>query len=417
MIYKNIILLSLFNLVSANRIFFDDNISLDIILIILVFIISIITTIGGVGGGGLLIPTYLLVGQFELKYAIPLSVVTILGDTLVRVIKLFKKKHPLNKKRLLIDLSPILLLVPFDGNTSFIGLILAQSTPPIFTIILIIITLGYTFYKSITKAIKVFLKENLFLQDDNKFELVMIDGIGEYFDKKEFIDLENNNQIGDSLYDQSKKCLFLLFSILLIAMFSITRDLVDKCSPLYWLQIFLQFITIGILGYVIVRYVSNDYSNKRNINYAFLEGDIVWSNKNISKFIVIASITGFLSTYMGIGGGMLITPIMINVGMIPEVVVATSSISTLFSSIISCINYIIEGNFLWKYGITFATSSALGSIVGLKISDYILQRFKRQSVIIFIVSLILFTSIILLTYNSISSYNVNDFKFNNFCNV
>ena len=103
--------------------------------------------------------------------------------------------------------------------------------------------------------------------------------------------------------------------------------------------------------------------------------------------------------------------------MIPEVVVATSSISTLFSSIISCVNYILNGNFLWKYGLTFAVSSALGSIIGLKISDYILKRFRRQSFIIFIVSLILFTSIILLTYNSIILSNKINFTFNNFCNI
>tara|TARA_B100001248_G_C27397682_1_gene466893 strand:- start:2851 stop:4104 length:1254 start_codon:yes stop_codon:yes gene_type:complete len=412
---KNIILINIICLVSANRIFFEDNISLDIILLFTVFIISIITTIGGVGGGGLLIPTYLLVGKFDLKYAIPLSVVTILGDTLIRVIKLFSKKHPLNNKRFLINLTPILILVPFDGNTSFIGLILSKTTPPIFTIILIIFTLGFTFYKSISKAIKVFLKENIYLEDENKYKLVMIDGIGEYFDNEEFINLENDNQVGDSFYEQIIKCSFLLLIIILISVFSITRNLIDKCSSFYWLQILLQFIIVGLLGYMTTIYISNDYNNKKNLNFAFLKGDIVWDNKNIIKFVIIASITGFLSTYMGIGGGMLVTPIMIQVGMIPEVVVATCSISTLFSSIISCVNYIIEGNFLWKYGISFAISSALGSIVGLKLSDYILNKFKRQSIIIFIVSLILFTSIILLTYNSIVNYNVNDFNFNNFC--
>ena len=298
---------------------------------------------------------------------------------------LFNKPHPLNKKRLLIDLTPTLILVPFDGNTSFLGLILSESTPSLFTIILIILTLGFSFYKSISKAIKVFLKENIFLEDNNKFELVVIDGIGEYFDKNEFRDLESN-QIGDKLIDQLKKCIILLLSIVVISSFSITRNLIDKCSIFYWLHIFLQFIVVGILGYLIIRFVSYDYNIKRQNNYIFLKGDIVWNEKNILKFISIASLTGFLSTYMGIGGGMLITPIMIQVGMIPEVVVATSSISTLFSSIISCVNYILNGNFLWKYGLTFAVSSALGSIIGLKISDYILKRFRRQSFIIFIVS-------------------------------
>ena len=71
----------------------------------------------------------MLVSKFSLEEAIPLSVVTILGDTLVRIIVLYNKKHPLNEKRYLIDMMPILLIVPFDGNSSFIGVILSEIFP------------------------------------------------------------------------------------------------------------------------------------------------------------------------------------------------------------------------------------------------------------------------------------------------
>ena len=130
--------------------------------------------------------------------------------------------------------------------------------------------------------------------------------------------------------------------------------------------------------------------------------------------MIIASFTGFLSTYMGIGGGMLTTPIMIQVGMIPEVVVATSAVSTLFSSMITTINYVVEGKLIWSYGLWFSFVSALGSYIGLSMSDVILKKFKRQSVIIFFVSLILFTSIILLTYKSITSYD-GSISITNYC--
>ena len=63
----------------------------DILLMFIVAIISIITTIGGVGGGGLLIPLYMLVGKFDLETSIPLTIFTILGDTLVRIYFLYNK--------------------------------------------------------------------------------------------------------------------------------------------------------------------------------------------------------------------------------------------------------------------------------------------------------------------------------------
>lgn len=401
------------------RIFFDTYLGIDILTLFLVFFISIITTIGGVGGGGLLIPTYMLVSKFSLEEAIPLSVVTILGDTLVRIIVLYNKKHPLNEKRYLIDMMPILLIVPFDGNSSFIGVILSEISPQSFTIILIILVLGFTFYKSISKAIRSFLKENIYLNEEsNNLEMVMIDGIAEYFNAEQVREARQNNLgEGDTLNDKLIKTGIIFLSILIISIFSITRSLIDKCSLYYWIHIFSQFFIVGVIGFLIIKYISNDYEKKRQNNYIFLEGDIIWKKENIIKFILIATVTGALSTYMGIGGGMLITPIMMQVGMIPEVVVATSSITTFFSSTISTINYILVGKLLINYGLLYSFVSAFGSIFGLILSNIILSKFKRQSIIIFIVSLILFTSIILLITNSLTNNDLSEFKFNNFCEV
>ena len=95
----------------------------DIVLMILVGLISVVTTIGGVGGGGLLIPLYMLFGGFLLDESIPLTIFTILGDTLVRIFFLYNKKHPKNSKRDLIYFNPLLLITLFDANTSFFGVI------------------------------------------------------------------------------------------------------------------------------------------------------------------------------------------------------------------------------------------------------------------------------------------------------
>lgn len=409
-----IILLTNLNVVYGYNDMFVDDIGLDILLSCMVFLISIVTTIGGVGGGGLLIPTYLLVGKFKLQHAIPLSVITIFGDTLLRCFYLFYKKHPMNTNRYLVDLSPLLILVPFDANTSFIGLILSKIFPNIVTIILIVLVLGATFFKSTNKALTSYLKETKYIEDQNSLELVMIDGIGEYFPKK---DIEVNrviNVTGDTFKNHNLKALYLLLIIILISIFSITRALISKCSIFYFIHIILQFTVISFIGIKLSKYIINEYEKKKLENFAFLEGDIVWDLNNIFRFMIIASFTGFLSTYMGIGGGMLTTPIMIQVGMIPEVVVATSAVSTLFSSMITTINYVVEGKLIWSYGLWFSFVSASGSYIGLSMSDVILKKFKRQSVIIFFVSLILFTSIILLTYKSITSYD-GSISITNYC--
>jgi len=57
---------------------------------------------GGIGGGGVLVPTYIFVLNFEPKYAIPLSNCTILGSSLSNLVLNVTKRHP-DADRPLID--------------------------------------------------------------------------------------------------------------------------------------------------------------------------------------------------------------------------------------------------------------------------------------------------------------------------
>ncbi len=421
------------------REFFISNPHNDVILTFLVTIISIITTIGGVGGGGLLIPIYMLIGDFKLIESIPLTIMTILGDTIIRIFFLYNKKHPLCNKRDLIYFPPLLLISLFDANTSFLGVILSNFTPNLMTIIFLLFILSLTFYKSIKKAINTYINELKYLQDPNAgLRLVIIDGIGEYFkiedlDNNEdfIIDEEqhepNNLQIviydgieapieyGDTPKEKYFNTLLMFSNLSFISVFSITRKYFNLCNYTYWIHTFGQLLVTSCIGYYTVKYILDDYKLKKNKNFKFINGDIEWNNNVISKFIFIGSVTGFVSTYIGIGGGMLTTPIMIQVGMLPEVVVATSSISTLCSCIISCINYFMEGELHIIYGSYFALCSGVGSIVGIYLSDFILAKYKKQSPIIFVVSLIVFLSIILLSVNSVTSRLIYDNSFKELC--
>lgn len=423
------------------RDFFITNPVNDVILTIIVTCISIITTIGGVGGGGLLIPIFMLIGGFELIESIPLTILTILGDTLIRIYFLYNKKHPLNNKRDLIYFPPLLLISLFDANTSFLGVILSNFTPNLFTIISLISILVFTFYKSIKKAINTYLNELKYLEDPNAgLQLVIIDGIGEYF---KIEDLENNDnfiiggeeeekknnleiivydgieapiEFGDNQKEKYFNTFLMFFNLGIISIFSFTRKYFEICNYFYWLHVTGQFLITTGLGYITINYILDDHKKKKNNNFIFINGDINWNYNIIYKFLMIGSLTGFISTYIGIGGGMLTTPIMIQVGMLPEVVVATSSISTLCSCIISCINYFSDGKLPIIYGSFFGLCSAIGSIGGIYLSDYILNKYQKQSPIIFMVSLIVFLSIILLSVNAVNNKLIYDNTFKDLCN-
>ena len=118
-------------------------------------------------------------------------------------------------------------------------------------------------------------------------------------------------------------------------------------------------------------------------------------------------------------GGMLISPFLIYMNILPEVISATNSVSTFFSSFISSIQYINSGKLLPIYSLIFFILSGISSYIGLKLSFYIIKKFKRRSYIIFILALIILISTILLTIISINKIitGKNNNNFMNFCKL
>lgn len=375
----------------------------DIGVAVSVFFISILTTVGGVGGGGLLIPLYSLAGGFTIEETIPLSVATILGDSFVRVIFLYNREHPYHKSRYLVDMLPIILITLYDSNTSILGIVLTNVLPSFFTIICIILVLSVTFVKSLQKAIQTYQKETIVIQNEETHVKLIIDGLIQYIPREVIVENATIDGVGDTL---SKKIVHsgILTGVMgIMTVFSFFRP-TNMCSTFFWGYFAIQIVVVGLFGYGLNQYILYVYTKRKDENYIFLTGDIVWNQKNINKFVIIGSVTGMLSTYMGIGGGMITTPVMIQLGMIPEVVIGSSAVTTFLSSLISVINYVISDKLLVEYAVLYGTVSCGGSLVGIWLSTVLLNRLKRQSVIIFVVSLILFISMILMIYNSIIGF-------------
>lgn len=360
-----------------------------ILLSIGVNIISIFTTISGIGGGGLLIPYFVILGNYPITKAIPLSICCIFSDCLVRNIYLFNKK--INENRYLMDILPSLLIIPGDALTSWIGAYISLYLPSGITLISIISILSFSFFKTIVKGLDTYKKEkNIDIED-----LIIIDGIELYLSKSDII----INSTGEKQIDRLKYILIIILNIIIASLFGLLRP--KDFNLIFYLFVFgFTFITIISLLLNIV-YLKKIYKKRIKQNFNFIEGDFKYDNKMIIKLILSSSITGLLSTYLGIGGGMIINPLLLNLGMNPQVIIASTAITTLFSSLISLINYIIMDQFIFKDGLIYGIQSIIGSIIGIKITSYLLKKYQNQSILIFFTCGVLFVSIISLTINSL----------------
>ncbi|MFU1791147.1 sulfite exporter TauE/SafE family protein [Mammaliicoccus sciuri] len=118
----------------------------------------------------------------------------------------------------------------------------------------------------------------------------------------------------------------------------------------------------------------------------------------VPPFVAIVSsfIVGVTTGLFGIGGGALMTPLMIIVFRFPpHVAVGTSMMMIFFSSLSSSVSHIVQGNVLWVHAIVLIISSYFGAKIGVRINS----RMKSDTVVL----ILRFTMLILGIYLIIKS--------------
>mmetsp|Transcript_11576 Transcript_11576/g.21218 ORF Transcript_11576/g.21218 Transcript_11576/m.21218 type:complete len:138 (-) Transcript_11576:77-490(-) len=99
---------------------------------------------------------------------------------------------------------------------------------------------------------------------------------------------------------------------------------------------------------------------------------------------------GVSAGLLGIGGGMVQSPLMLEMGMLPEVQRATSATMILFTASSAALQFLAAGAFpgslQYDYAIWYATTGVIGTALGQVVMKALLRRYKRASFIIFFLS-------------------------------
>lgn len=148
---------------------------------------------------------------------------------------------------------------------------------------------------------------------------------------------------------------------------------------------------------------------------------------NKLTFPVMALLAGVLGGVFGIGGGMLISPLLLHVGISPEVntvhtssfthqsnfkllkclfftpifsvqvTAATCSFMVFFSSTMSAFQYLLLGMEHIDMAIVLATICFVASLLGLVVVHRAIQKYGRASLIVFSVGIVMALSTVLMT--------------------
>ncbi|KAG6964761.1 hypothetical protein JG687_00005784 [Phytophthora cactorum] len=125
-------------------------------------------------------------------------------------------------------------------------------------------------------------------------------------------------------------------------------------------------------------------------NYPFVEGDIHWIKRRVLMFPAVCTTAGVAAGLLGIGGGMVKGPIMLEAGVLPAVQSATASFMILFTASSTTLQFAINGQFpgefQFDYMAWFAFVGFLGGFCGLKCVGFFVKKYKRESIMVYMLA-------------------------------
>ncbi|KAK7246652.1 hypothetical protein RIF29_41522 [Crotalaria pallida] len=367
---------------------------------VLSFIASSISSAGGIGGGGLFIPILTIVAGLDLKTASSLSAFMIAGGSFANVVCNMSTTSPKFGGKSLIDYDialssePSILLGVSVGVicnlvfpewliTTLFALFLAWSTSKT-------CKSGWLFWKIESEEI---LRKNLLEELENGLsENGTTEGLRSI--EKPLLGAEESSS--KLRIPWLKLCLLLLiwlsfFSIYLLCGNKYEQGIIrmEPCGMAYWILSSVQVpLAIVFTAWILFK------------NESFIqEGPGMTRNRPSNKLVIplMALLAGILGGVFGIGGGMLISPLLLQVGIAPEVTAATCSFMVFFSSMMSAFQYLLLGMEHIQIALILGIMCFVASLLGLLVVQKAIKKYGRASLIIFSVSIVMSLSTVLMT--------------------
>ncbi|PHU06343.1 hypothetical protein BC332_22832 [Capsicum chinense] len=329
------------------------------------FLGSACGTVGGVGGGGIFVPMLTLLLGFDTKSAAAISKCMIMGASASSVWYNLRVPHPCREAPIL-DYDLALLFQPMLMLGITIGVSLSVVFPYWLITVLIIILFMGTSSRSFFKAIEMW-KEETMLKKSMKE--VPVNSRGELI-----IDT-----VYEPLVPKKEKTAF--------------NDL-TACTPLYWVLNLLQFpVALAVFGYECVKLYKE--SKKRRLEgnpESICEADIQWTATNLIFCALCGILGGTVGGLLGSGGGFILGPLLLEIGVIPQVASATATFVMMFSSSLSVVEFYLLKRFPMPYALYLMSVSILAGFWGQCFIRRLIAVLKRASIIVFILSGVIFAS-------------------------
>jgi len=407
---------------------------------------------GGIGGGGLYVPLLLIVIGFNAKEAVAISQGCIVGAAIAHLLLNAPKKHPLLDIPV-IDYAALLVLEPMLLTGALFGVMFNGMLPSVVILLILIFVLSLGAYKTGKRALRI-------TRSEKTQSMVQLKGLNDTKDQTpQNVEMVSSDSETDAenagagttavkaTEDESEAAatsvmawewiewkklgmvamLWVVLSVGVIIRGSTPNASslagIPFCSAGFW-GVYaaipcVQICFSAFFGYLEINRTDFDdavalqrTSSKTLLDYP----EVVWNWVNVARYMIYAFVCGLLAGCLGIGGGLVLSPLLLELGFYPAVASGISGMAVLVTSTSALFAYGLAERVYWQFVILLMPLTFISTMVGKVLIDRYAERNNKQSAIIWSVAIFLVLCLVMLTSRGLVDLAQNpSFEFTSPC--
>lgn len=156
----------------------------------------------------------------------------------------------------------------------------------------------------------------------------------------------------------------------------------------YWSLVAVSFPFFVAVTLYFGTKISRVHTIMKTLGYEYAKGDMVWDKAASIKYPALCTAAGVAAGLLGIGGGMVKGPLLLEMGLIPQVSSATSSAMILFTSSATTIQFIILGTLSVEHALWHGTIGLISGVIGQYGMSYLIRKYRKASFVIFLIAVV-----------------------------
>jgi len=194
---------------------------------------------------------------------------------------------------------------------------------------------------------------------------------------------------------------------LVVIICNVTKSAATTCgSGAYWFLMFVPVLITVSMMVVVRHYLLEKCAAKRSAggpDWTPPEGDMDWNDTTTVTYPLICTLAGVFAGMFGIGGGIVKGPLMVEMGILPQVSAATAAFMILYTTASATVTYAAFDLIAWNFAAVLFPIGMIFTALGQVMVNGYIKRTGRSSVIVFVIAGIVGLSTLLMGYQSIVS--------------